>query len=113
MDRQLILDNVRNLILGTNTGLYPDDVTEAASMTYDLGMDSFYLESLIAKLKEEVADIEFTPWYIRAARRGHDTVGSMVDYIEERLSQLESSQANRTPATSDIGQRPALDAEAA
>lgn len=85
MHRQEILDNVRNIILATNQGLFPDDVSEFASMTYDLGMDSFHLESMISRLKDEVADIEFTPWYIKASRRGHDTVGSLVDFIDERL----------------------------
>jgi acyl carrier protein len=85
MHRQEILEHVRNIILATNTGLFPDDVSESASMTYDLGMDSFYLESVISRLKDEVADIEFTPWYIKASRRGHDTVGSLVDFIDERM----------------------------
>jgi hypothetical protein len=50
MHRQEILDNVRNIILATNGGLFPDDVSEFASMTYDLGMDSFHLESMISRL---------------------------------------------------------------
>ncbi len=87
MHRQEILDHVRNIILATHTGLFPDDVSEFASMTYDLGMDSFHLESMISRLKDEVANIEFTPWYIRASRRGHDTVGSLVDFIDERQPQ--------------------------
>jgi acyl carrier protein len=98
MDRQQILDYVRNQILSTNTALFPDDVTEFSSMTYDLGMDSFYLEALISKLKEEVADIEFTPWYIRASRRGYDTVGSLVDYIEERLVELRRVAGEEEPS---------------
>ncbi len=88
MHRQEILDHVRNIILATNNGLYPDDVSEFASMTYDLGMDSFHLESMISRLKDVVADIEFTPWYVKASRRGHDTVGSLVDFIDERLASL-------------------------
>ena len=85
MHRQEILHHLRNIILATNNGLLPDDVSEFASMTYDLGMDSFHLESMISRLKDEVADIEFTPWYIKASRRGHDTVGSLVDFIDERI----------------------------
>ncbi|ATB28939.1 acyl carrier protein [Melittangium boletus] len=95
MHRQEILDHVRNIVLGTNTGLFPDDVAEFASMTYDLGMDSFHLESMISRLKEEVADIEFTPWYIKASRRGHDTVGSLVDFIDERLAAMPSAARAR------------------
>jgi len=44
-----------------------------------------------------VADIEFTPWYIKASRRGHDTVGSLVDFIDERLAAMPS--ALRAPRT--------------
>jgi acyl carrier protein len=103
MDRQQLLDHVRNHILRLNAGLYPDEVTEFASMTYDLGMDSFYFESLISNLKEEVADIEFTPWYIRASRRGCDTVGSLVDYIEEHFTrqaeEAREREAHEQPGT--------------
>ena len=111
MHRQEILDHVRNIILGAHQGLYPDDVSEFASMTYDLGMDSFHLESMISRLKDEVADIEFTPWYIKAARRGHDTVGSLVDFIDERLSQC-AARGEEAPARSSSAGR-ALDAEVA
>ncbi|WNG40434.1 hypothetical protein F0U60_47020 [Archangium minus] len=114
MHRQEILDHVRNIILSTNSGLFPDDVSEFASMTYDLGMDSFHLESMISRLKDEVADIEFTPWYIKASRRGHDTVGSLVDFIDERLSQSPSASTSQTQAV-DISpaEQGELDVEAA
>ena len=98
MHRQEILDHVRNIILATNNGLFPDDVSEFASMTYDLGMDSFHLESMISRLKDEVADIEFTPWYIKASRRGHDTVGSLVDFIDERMSPVDTTRPAQVPA---------------
>jgi|GEM_PF-1548677 acyl carrier protein len=88
MTRQQILDQVRNIILSRNDCLFPDDVAEAASLTYDLGMDSLHLASLIATIKEEIAEVEFTPWYIRAARHGQDTVGGLVDYLEERAAQM-------------------------
>ncbi len=110
MHRQEILDNVRNIILATNNGLFPDDVSEFASMTYDLGMDSFHLESMISRLKDEVADIEFTPWYVKASRRGHDTVGSLVDFIDERLSRQVSVG---TPASTPAASNAQLEAEVA
>lgn len=114
MHRQEILDHVRNIILATNNGLYPDDVSEFASMTYDLGMDSFHLESMISRLKDEVADIEFTPWYIKASRRGHDTVGSLVDFIDERLSQTLSARDSETePARISTAGPGELDVEVA
>jgi acyl carrier protein len=111
MHRQEILDHVRNIILATNNGLYPDDVSEFASMTYDLGMDSFHLESMISRLKDEVADVEFTPWYIKASRRGHDTVGSLVDFIDERLSQ--QAPAPRDTAAASHSNPAQLEAEVA
>ncbi|HEX8436025.1 hypothetical protein [Archangium sp.] len=112
MHRQEILDNVRNIILATNSGLFPDDVSEFASMTYDLGMDSFHLESMISRLKDEVADIEFTPWYIKASRRGHDTVGSLVDFIDERMSQVVSARS-KVNSDSHASVQNTLDVEAA
>ncbi|MBM7113298.1 acyl carrier protein [Archangium primigenium] len=114
MHRQEILDHVRNIVLGTHTGLFPDDVAEFASMTYDLGMDSFHLESMISRLKEEVADIEFTPWYIKASRRGHDTVGSLVDFIDERLTAQPSAARTRPQAeTTFSAESTTLELEAA
>lgn len=112
MHRQEILDHVRNIILATHTGLYPDDVNEFSSMTYDLGMDSFHLESMISRLKDEVANIEFTPWYIKASRRGHDTVGSLVDFIDERQPQAEVTDTASGKGLLDDGLEP-LDSEAA
>ncbi|HEY0095774.1 MAG TPA: hypothetical protein VGB96_15695, partial [Archangium sp.] len=85
--------------------------SEFASMTYDLGMDSFHLESMISRLKDEVADIEFTPWYVKASRRGHDTVGSLVDFIDERLSQR--VPAPSAEASPDTSAEPRLELEAA
>jgi acyl carrier protein len=114
MHRQEILDNVRNIILAINNGLFPDDVSEFASMTYDLGMDSFHLESMISRLKDEVADIEFTPWYIKASRRGHDTVGSLVDFIDERLVRNAPAELPEGRATHLSSAEPReLDVEAA
>lgn len=84
MTRQQLLEEVRNLILAQNPCLFPDDVGEAASLTYDLGMDSLHLECLISSIKDGIIELEFTPWYIRAARHGADTVGGLVDYIDER-----------------------------
>ncbi|WNG21114.1 acyl carrier protein [Cystobacter fuscus] len=112
MHRQEILDHVRNIILATHTGLYPDDVNEFSSMTYDLGMDSFHLESMISRLKDEVANIEFTPWYIKASRRGHDTVGSLVDFIDERQPQPQDANTVGDEAALGDGLEP-LDSEAA
>ena len=107
MDRQQILDQVRNMILTMNSGLFPDDVNEFASMTYDLGMDSLYLESLISRLKDEVADIEFTPWYIKASRRGHDTVGSLVDFIDEHLSTVNTGDTKKPANPAQQGEQQA------
>ena len=114
MHRQEILDHVRNIILATHTGLYPDDVNEFSSMTYDLGMDSFHLESMISRLKDEVANIEFTPWYIKASRRGHDTVGSLVDFIDERMVRTAPAELPEGRATHLSNAGPAgLDVEVA
>ena len=86
-------------------------MTEFSSLTYDLGMDSLHLESLIAGLKEQVAEMEFTPWYVKASRRGYDTVGSLVDYIEERVVALQAAQA--PSASAPLEPQPAQLEEAA
>lgn len=100
MTRQEILQIVYKLILETNSALTVRDVAESASLMSDLGMDSFCLESLISRTREEVADIEFTPWYVRAARHGQDTVSSLVDYVVERQHQARATKrpGSRAPA---------------
>ncbi len=86
MKRPQILSFVRQSILSINPDLSPDDISESSSLTQDLSFDSLRLEALIASLKEELCNLEFTPWYVRASRRGQDTIGSLVDFIQERQS---------------------------
>jgi acyl carrier protein len=98
MDRLQLLELIRQEILALNEHLEPDEVTELASLTSDLGMDSFLLESLISALKEELGEIEFTPWYARAARRGGDTVGGLVSFIVDGLGEQSSAMNPETPS---------------
>lgn len=84
MERPQILCFVRQSILSINQDLGPDDVKESSSLTQDLSFDSLRIESLIASLKEGLGSLEFTPWYVRASRRGQDTIGSLIDFIQER-----------------------------
>ncbi|MBE3012127.1 acyl carrier protein [Microbispora sp. NEAU-D428] len=96
MNRHQIAEQVRHLIRAQCASLEIDEVSEDASLTYDLGMDSLQIGSLIAAIREEIADIEFSPWYIDSGWNGQDTVGGLTDYIAER--------AVRTPAqvTGDV-----------
>jgi hypothetical protein len=59
-----------------------------------------------------VAVIQFTPWFIKASRRGHDTVGSLVDFIDERLSQIAPARSN-VASVSHASVQNTLDVEAA
>ncbi|XXF77613.1 acyl carrier protein [Myxococcaceae bacterium GXIMD 01537] len=116
MTRQQLLEEVRNLILAQNSCLFPDEVGESASLTYDLGMDSLHLEQLISGIKEQIVELEFTPWYIRAARHGQDTVGGLVDYIDERQALAPARSVRPALAvSSEVGCAPApvLEAEQA
>ncbi|MEV4247542.1 acyl carrier protein [Streptosporangium canum] len=83
--RQQISEQVRQLILAQRISAEIREVPESASLTYDLGLDSLQLASLIAAIKEKIADMEFTPWYVDSGRNGQDTVGGLVDYIAERV----------------------------
>jgi hypothetical protein len=82
MYRQQILSRVRSILLDAVPHLRLEQVTEAASLTSDLDMDPSHLDVLISRLTAELAeaDIAFTPWYVQASR-GHDTVGSLVDFL--------------------------------
>jgi len=93
MSRQELLDRVRNLLLTLNGQVDAyDDLSESASLIQDLGLDSFALESLFSSIRDEILDVEFTPWFVRASRRGEDTVASLVDYVMEQLHQQEAER---------------------
>lgn len=82
MDRSRIFSFIQKSILSINPEVSPDDVSESSSLTQDLSFDSLRLEMLISSIKEELLDTEFTPWYVRASRRGEDTVSSLIDFIQ-------------------------------
>lgn len=83
MERSQIFSFIKQSILSINESLSPDEVKESSSLAQDLGFDSLHLEMLITKLKEELVDTEYTPWYVRASRRGQDTVAGLIDFIHE------------------------------
>jgi len=59
-------------------------VSASASLTGDLGMDSLDIEALIAGIREHIADITFTQWYVTTSRTGDDTIGSLAAYIDTK-----------------------------
>lgn len=77
---------VRNAVMDINPVLSREQVLEEASLVHELGFDSLALESLIAQVKSRVPGIDLTPWYVRAARQGHDTIASLVDFLMEARS---------------------------
>lgn len=81
MDRSHVFSFVRQIISSISQEVGPDDVKESSSLTQDLGFDSLRLEMLITSIKDGLLDTEFTPWYVRASRRGEDTVASLIDFI--------------------------------
>jgi hypothetical protein len=74
---------LRNAVMEINPGLSGEQVLEEASLIHDLGFDSLSLESLLAQVKSRVPGIDLTPWYVRAARQGQDTIASLVDFLME------------------------------
>ena len=81
MDRSQVFSFIRQSISSINQEVGLDDVSESCSLTQDLGFDSLRLEMLITSIKDGLLDTEFTPWYVRASRRGEDTISSLIDFI--------------------------------
>jgi aryl carrier-like protein len=72
---------LRASLLAIDDSLRADMIVEGASLMTDLGLDSLRLEELVARIKTERPELDLTPWYVRAARSGQDTVGSLVDFL--------------------------------
>jgi acyl carrier protein len=53
-----------------------------SSLTRDLHVDSTQLVALLAFARQEIADVDFGPWYAEASHDGCDTVGSLVTYLQ-------------------------------
>ncbi|HXU46481.1 MAG TPA: hypothetical protein VN783_13220 [Thermoanaerobaculia bacterium] len=59
-----------------------DPIAWDSSLTRDLHVDSTQLVALLAFARQEIADVDFGPWYAEASREGRDTVGSLVSFLE-------------------------------
>jgi hypothetical protein len=74
---------LQDAVMEINPVLSREQVLEGASLVHDLGFDSLALESLMAQVKSRVPGLDMTPWYVRAARQGQDTIASLVDFLME------------------------------
>jgi hypothetical protein len=61
----------------------PDQIQPDASLTQDLAMDSHDLASLFTFIKSNVVDVDLTPWFLSAARRGGDSLGSLAEFLAQ------------------------------
>jgi hypothetical protein len=75
---------MQSALLRVDSTLPADAIVRDASLVYDLGLDSLRLEAVVALIKRELSDTDLTPWYVRAAHEGQDTVGGLVDFLAER-----------------------------
>jgi len=63
------------------------ELSPDASLTQDLGLDSLDLEQLFAFIKSNVADLDLTPWFLSAARRGSDSLASLARFVAAASAQ--------------------------
>lgn len=76
-----ILDALCRKILEEAPHIDPERVTPDASLTDDLEIDSVHLMALFAFARAEIADVDFTPWYVEAIRSRRDTLRSLAEYL--------------------------------
>lgn len=87
MTKSELFLKVQNTILQQSKNLNSSDIREDVSLVDQLGLDSLHLSNLVHALKGQGLDIDYTPWFIHASRRGQDTVGGLVDFLFENSSQ--------------------------
>jgi hypothetical protein len=81
--REEIFTWLRSALVRVDDRLSVEAVVDGASLVHDLGLDSLRLEELVALIKREVTGADLTPWYVRAARDGEDTVAGLLDFLVE------------------------------
>ncbi|WP_224247187.1 hypothetical protein [Hyalangium gracile] len=83
MAREELVAWMQHAVLEIHPVLSLEQVLEESSLVHDLGFDSLSLESLMAMVKSRVPGVDLTPWYVRAAQHGQDTIASLVDFLLE------------------------------
>lgn len=78
-----ILADVRVALLAVNSDLREEEIREEVELVDQLGLDSLNLAQLIENLRQKHHSINFTPWFVDAARQGRDTVGRLVEFIAQ------------------------------
>jgi hypothetical protein len=81
MSREEIESWLRLTILQVQDGLSSDQVVASASLFQDLGFDSLTFEKLVGTIESAVLGKDLTPWYVRAASHGEDTLGSLIEFL--------------------------------
>ena len=84
MRKEEILADVQLALLKINSDLDVRNITEPVELVDGLGLDSLNLANLIESLRAKYSDINFMPWFIEAAKKGQDTVGRLVEFIEAK-----------------------------
>lgn len=86
MNAEKVFARVVAAIVEANRDVEPGAVRADASLTAELGMDSMRIAALASELKRQFGEVDMTDWYVSAAQRGGDTVGSLVDFLQGALA---------------------------
>jgi hypothetical protein len=71
----------------------PNRISEGASLTSDLGLDSLELMNLFAHIDRKIGAVDLMPWMIGSATGGGDTVDSLCRYVATALEAAEWRRA--------------------
>ncbi|WP_224367737.1 acyl carrier protein [Hyalangium versicolor] len=81
LDRDELVAWMQDAIREIRLDLSREQVEEEASLVHDLGFDSLALEGLMARVKARFPSVDLTPWYMRAAQHGQDSLATLVDFL--------------------------------
>ena len=82
-------------VIKETLGGSPSRVSDGASLTTDLGLDSLELMNLFALIERKIGAVDLMPWMIGSAAGGGDTVGSLCRYV---VTNLETREFRRPQA---------------
>ena len=80
-DRDAVFVTLAASICRIQPRIRPEQILPESSLTQDLAMDSLDLSSLFSSIKSEIVDLDLTPWFLSAARRGTDSLASLAEFV--------------------------------
>ena len=90
MSASQILFRIRAAILNEVPELDAEQLTSETSLTRELRLDSLRLTSIFARVND-IIPVDLTPWIVKVASGGPDTLGGLASYVHNAQAQLQEA----------------------